>query len=259
MKLLNLDMQSQMMNNLGVFFMKIKLSKINILLLTMLLGVAISFQIKNLNVKPEYVSLKAIHDYKKTIEKEKASIVSLKNLINDYKSKIQDYELAKNKDEDISHLLQSEIEESKAIAGLIDLQGPGIILIMNDGSRELYEGEDANNIIVHNVDVLNILNDLKVAGADAISVNGQRIISTTEIDCDGPTITINNRSYAQPFIIKAIGNPKQLESAIKAPGTYGSLLKEVGLFIEAYTSVNIEIPGYSEELYFNYMKVKEGE
>ncbi|MDK2918219.1 MAG: hypothetical protein PWQ37_952 [Candidatus Petromonas sp.] len=234
-------------------------SKLNILLLTIILGIAISFQIKNLNPKYKYVPLKVIYDYKKVIQKEKAEINNLRPLIESYKEKIQAYETAKDKDGDITSLLKNEISQFKTISGFTDVQGPGIILIIDDGSRKLYEGEDPNNIIVHNIDILNIINDLKVAGAEAISINGQRVLSNSEIDCNGPTIKINGQLFAQPFIVKAIGEPKHLEAAIKAPGTYGNLLKEVGLFIEVNTSINIRIPKYSEDLTFDFLQVKEGD
>ncbi len=236
-----------------------RLSKISIFILTIILGISIAIQIKYMDFKFEYIPLKTIYDYKKSIEREKTEVMNLQKLIKEYDNKIQEYNLASNKDEDITKILQDEIKEYKTISGYTDLNGAGIILIMSDGTRELYEGEDANNIIVHDIDVLNIINDLKVAGAEAISINGERVINGTEIYCDGPTITINNKTYGQPFIIKAIGEPKQLESAIKAPGTYGNLLKGIGLFIEAYTSVNIEIPAFTEDVFYEYLKVKEGD
>lgn len=235
------------------------LARLNIFLLTVLLGITISLQIKNLNNKYEYVPLKVIHDYKKAIEKENAEIDNLKDVIANYNEKIKEFENVKIREGDITKLLKTELIELKTISGFTDVEGPGIIIIMDDGSRELYEGEDPNVLIVHNVDVLNIINDLKNAGAEAISINNQRVLSISEIDCSGYTIKINGREYAQPFIIKAIGEPKHLEAAIKAPGTYGNLLKEIGLFIEVNTSVSITIPKYSEDISYDYLQVKEGE
>lgn len=239
---------------MGNFF-----SKFNILVLTILLGIAISFQIKNLSTRHEYVPLKVIYDNKKILDKERAEVENLKAVIQDYKNRIEEYDRVKAKDGDITKVLKSEIQRMKTLSGYTKVEGPGVIVILDDGSRQLYEGENPNNILVHDIDVLNIINDLKSAGAEAISVNGQRLLPTSEIVCSAYTVQINGQEYGQPFVIKAIGEPKHLEAAIKAPATSGYFLKEIGLFVEVNTSVNIKIPKVSEDLYFQFLKVKEGD
>lgn len=190
------------------------------------------------------------------IEIEQVEIKSLGNLLVETKEKIKNIKDEQAKG-NVQSLLEQEADEYKAVAGLLGLEGPGVLVLLSDGERELIEGEDPNNLLVHDIDVLNIVNDLKIAGAEAISLNGQRIISVSEINCAGPTIKINDQVYSQPYIIKAIGNSDYLQAAIKAPGTYGNLLKQVGLFVEANTSVSIGIPSYEEPLDYNYMKVVE--
>jgi len=235
------------------------LTKFIVFLLTTLLGISIAFQIKDTNKRYQYVPLKTIYDYQKQLDKEKAEITNLNILIESYKNKITEYENVRLKDGDITNLLKEEIKEYKNLAGYNDMQGPGIILIMDDAVRDLYEGEDPNNVIVHNIDVLNIVNDLKIAGAEAISINGQRLLANSEIDCSGYTIKVNSEEYGMPIIIKAIGEPKQLEAAIKAPGTYGNFLKDFGLFLEVNTSVSIKVPKFSEEIIYNYLTNEEGD
>jgi len=236
-----------------------KFPRFAIFLLTFTLGIALTLQFKNPNNNYKYVPINVIYNYNKSLEKEKAEINNLKTLKYNLINKIKDYESASEKDENMIQLILEQIKEYKMLSGITDLEGPGIIVIMDDATRDLYEGEDPNNLLVHNIDVLNIVNDLKVAGAEAISINGQRLLSNSEIDCSGYTIKINNEEYGMPIIIKAIGEPKQLEAAIKAPGTYGNLLKEIGLFIEVNTSISIKIPGYKEGISFSYLKTKEGD
>lgn len=60
-----------------------------------------------------------------------------------------------------------------------------------------------------------------------MSVNGQRIVANSEIKCSGATITINGITYGQPFIIKAIGDQKQLEASVLSPDSYGDILKQL--------------------------------
>ncbi|SHK38478.1 DUF881 domain-containing protein [Paramaledivibacter caminithermalis] len=224
--------------------MKKKYIKLNIFVLTTILGILVSFQVKSINNNQEYVSLDEIRDYKQNLEKEKAEIAQLNTSIEDYKNKIEQFRLSKIRDGDITKLLKEEIKEYKTISGFTDVYGPGVIIIMDDATRELYEGENPNDVLVHDVDVLNIVNDLKAAGAEAISINGQRVLSNSEIDCSGYTIKINGKEYGHPFIIKAIGEPQHLEAAINAPMTYGYMLKTYGIFIEVNPSTYVKVPKY---------------
>ncbi|KXG75013.1 DUF881 domain-containing protein [Thermotalea metallivorans] len=238
--------------------MKYNVWKLNILLFSILVGFAISLQAKNVKGEYLYVPLKVIHDYKVAIESERKEMENLQKMILEKKKQMEEYKKIKQEGGVIKEAMQKELEEQKLIGGFVDVEGPGIILVVNDGTRELYEGEDPNNVLVHDIDVLNLVNDLKVAGAEAISINGQRLLATSEMSCAGYTIRINNQVFAQPFVIKAIGDPKTLEAALNAPGTYARFLKEiVGLYIEVNTVLNIKIPKYSEEIDFQYLKPAE--
>ena len=104
------------------------------------------------------------------------------------------------------------------------------------------------------------VNDLKTAGAEAVSVNEQRIMSISEIQCAGATITVNNHTYGQPFVIKAIGDPDMLGAAIKSPESYASLLKDVyGLGLEVEVYENVKISKFNSDINWKYLTPKEGE
>ncbi|MDF2545489.1 DUF881 domain-containing protein [Anaerosolibacter sp.] len=234
--------------------------KFNILLFAILIGFAISLQVKNVKGEYQYVPLKVIHDYKVSIESEEKELENLHRIVLDKKKQIQEYERIKEEGGDIEDAMLRELNEQKLIAGFVDVEGPGVILVLNDGTRELYEGEDPNAVLVHDIDVLTLVNDLKEAGAEALSINGQRVLSTSEMTCAGYTIRINNQVFAQPFIIKAIGDPKTLEAALKAPDSYAQILKEFyGLYLEVNTVLNMKIDKFSEDINHIYLtEVKEG-
>lgn len=231
-------------------------SKVTIMILTIILGLLVSVQIKNINNKYEYVSLDTIRDYKQNIEKEKAEIENLKSLINDYEMKINEYNSTKIKDGDITKLLEAELKEYETVSGLNDVYGPGVMIIMSDATRELHEGENPNDLLVHDLDVLTIINDLKVAGAEAISINNQRVLSSTGISCSGYTIEVNGVDYGLPFIIKAIGNPSHLQAAIDGPNTTGYWLQEYGIFLEVNTRTYIKVPKFDEDISYKYLITK---
>lgn len=238
--------------------MKLTVWKFNILVLCILLGFLISLQIKSVNGEYLYVPLETINGYKTAIKSEEKEIENLREVIKERKQRINEYFNIVEEGGKIKETMLKELEEQQLISGFTNVEGQGIILVVNDATRDLYEGENPNDVLVHDLDILNLINDLKAAGAEAISVNGQRLLPTSEINCNGHNIRVNGRVYAQPFIIKAIGDSKTLEAALVAPDTYGNYLKEyVGLYVEVDTGMNIQISGFSEGIDIEYVKPNE--
>lgn len=226
--------------------------------LVFLLAILLSIQVRAAQDAEKYVSLNEIQTYTQELERESAELNQLVERVRLMTLQISEYENSKAESGGIEEAMINQIEKIKAFSGLKDLEGQGVIVIINDGERELNEFEDPNNVLVHNMDVQNLVDDLRYAGAEAISINDQRFIfGKTEIQCTGPTIRINDEVFAQPFIIKAIGDKHHLESAINAPGSFGQVLRQYGVFLEVYTSVNIEIPAYTGTTRPVFMKATE--
>lgn len=95
-----------------------------------------------------------------------------------------------------------------------ETKGKGVIISINDSTKPLAIGENPNLMIVHNVDLLSIVNELWRSGAKAISINNKRITSTTEFNCIGSTIMINNSRTLPPYTINAIGNQNNLYNTV---------------------------------------------
>lgn len=237
-----------------------KFKNILFFLFCILIGLLISIQSRIITGSFLYISPKILQEYDNSIKTEKMEIEQMKILISEKQKKLDAYQSFSGESDSILSTMTQELNKIKLISGFTDVQGEGVIITLDDGTRELYQGEDPNDILVHDIDLLTIINDLKVAGAEAISINGQRIINNSEINCSGHSVRINNQFFAQPFIIKAIGAPKTLESAISAPGTYGELLREYGLILNVNKSINIRIAKYSEGNNYKFLKtVEEGE
>lgn len=99
-------------------------------------------------------------------------------------------------------------------AGLTAVKGSGIVITMEDAPAR---GElDVMEYIIHDNDINNILDELKANGAQAISINGERVMFSTKPVCAGPTIIVNNNRYPPPYVIKAIGDPDVLYNAIES-------------------------------------------
>ena len=99
-----------------------------------------------------------------------------------------------------------------------------------------------------------MINELKNAGAEAISINGQRIVSNTAITCDGNVIRINNQKIGAPYVIQAIGYPEYLESGLNLPGGLIQYLNRDGVITKVEKSNNITIPKYTGTITYEYAK-----
>jgi uncharacterized protein YlxW (UPF0749 family) len=96
--------------------------------------------------------------------------------------------------------------------------------------------------IVHDVDIVVLLNDLKAAGAEAIEINGKRITNLSEVVCAGPLIRVNNEVIPAPFVIVAIGDMDELYEAVTEKGTYAYELKNTyGMEVVAVKGYNLTV------------------
>lgn len=145
--------------------------------------------------------------------------------------------------------LQSELRTLNALIGAIDVNGEGIIITLADNSSVTNQTigifDNISNYLIHDTDLIMLVNELKNAGAEAISINDERIISTTSITCDGTVILINGNKISSPFTIKAIGSPALIFGAIQRTGGLLEELYAYGLVSSISQEENVTIYKYS--------------
>ena len=130
------------------------------------------------------------------------------------------------------------------------------IIITLDDNRNV-EGDELNisQYLVHEEDLLYIVNELFNSGADAVSINDQRIVSTSSIQCDGNIIRINGKMVGVPITIKAIGYPERLDGALNRPGGYLQMMALDGIKITTTRSEKITIQKYEGVYSSEYLKI----
>ena len=153
--------------------------------------------------------------------------------------------------------LETEVERLKEFAGEVPLEGKGIQLILDDSKVTAQVGENPNLYIIHDDDLLRVINELRAAGAEAISINGERLVSTSEIRCAGPTLSVNNNRSAPPYVILAIGNPSNLASALKLRGGVLDTFKFWGIQAELTMPEVVKIPAFKGRRTFEYAQAAE--
>lgn len=148
---------------------------------------------------------------------------------------------------------RNQIKQGNKLIGTTEVTGPGAIIRLEDSQIESSKVLDPSLLVVHDVDIFYIINELKNAGAEAISVNEQRIVPTTAIECGGNIITINGEKIGSPFIIKAIGLPENFAN-LDRTGGYLERMREAGLTAELKKQNSVTIPKYSGIINYKYAK-----
>lgn len=148
--------------------------------------------------------------------------------------------------------LRDQIQRLQMAAGLTEIRGPGVRVMLDDSDRPYSPGENPNAYILHDEDLLKVVNELLAGGAEAISVNGQRLVARSEIRCVGPTVMINGVRTAPPVEILAVGDPQTLESSLTLRNGVVDYLRLWGIQISIEKKAEIEVPAYQGSLDFRY-------
>ena len=220
-------------------------TKANLLiaLVFMVLGFMLSVQYKSTE-RAKTVRLDRVEDLSarlKTVEKEKEQLGK---------------ELAELHKKSSEALPTAEAERMSILAGTTDVTGPGLELLLDDSTINAKKDQENPNLyIIHDEDLLRVVNELRAAGAEAMSLNDQRIISTTEIRCAGPTVSVNNVRSAPPYIIKVIGEPKNLTKALQMRGGVVETFRFWGIQVKIKQLEKVTVPALKIPRSFEYTKV----
>lgn len=154
--------------------------------------------------------------------------------------------------------VETQLEQARMAAGLEDVEGPGVIVTLDDSKRAPEKGQDPNVFLLHDDDLLKVVNELRDAGAEAISINGQRLVATSEIRCAGSTVSINNTRTAPPVELRAIGDPAVLEAALRLRGGIAETLLFWGIQVDIKQQKLVVVPAYKGSLQPQYAKPAAG-
>lgn len=141
--------------------------------------------------------------------------------------------------------LAADLNETRMLAGLTALHGPGVIVTIADSRRPLRPGEDPNLVLIHYSDVHAVVGALFAVGAEAVAVNDERLVGTTGISCVGTTILCNTRRLAPPYRITAIGDAPTLRAAALARGGILDQLQGFDFPVMVTVAGDLRVPAYA--------------
>ena len=151
---------------------------------------------------------------------------------------------------------EEELKKNNMLLGLTDVTGEGVVVTLKDNDAvDSSKVLDLSYLLVHDGDLLGIVSELKNGGAEAISINGERIVSTSSITCEGNVISINGEKVSSPFTIKAIGKPTMYSALSRPGGTIEYLNSRIIATIKQESDITIE--KYNGVISAKYMKYDE--
>ena len=161
-----------------------------------------------------------------------------------------------------TQLLNKQLQDAKAAAGLTKVEGPGIIVTVRDSAQSAHDrnlpDQLASYVNIHDTDVLRIVNELIASGAEAISVNDHRIAGLSSFRCVGPTILVNDVKIASPVIIKAVGDPATLAGGMNLnDGVLGEIRNTDPKMVTLEAAKRMSVPAYSGRTELRLGKVPE--
>lgn len=194
-----------------------------------------------------------------TSEKEKNADLAIQ--LAELQQSLETYRNESASSDQVNNRMKAELDKANTLSGLTDLKGSGVIVTLSDSTAS-DPGGNYEQYIIHDGDLRMVLTELLGAGAEAVSVNGQRIIGTSAVRCVGNTIMINDVKIAAPFEITAIGEPSTLEAALMIKGGVVDYLKSWSIGLNIKKQDEVKVPRYSGIVNFKYAEAvtdKEGE
>jgi len=232
-----------------------------IFVLTLAIGFLIALQIKTTSITGSYaggmISLAQAQASAAELSQLKTEKEELLKELTELETKVKNYENEAAADDSDYKQRFLELEKYRMIAGITDVKGPGVVVTIDDPQAQ--PGVTKDSVITYNYELMLVLvNKIREAEAEAISINGQRITAFTEISLAGSNININGVATAPPYEVKAIGNPSMLESTLSIRyGILYSMQKEYGLSVSLNQKEEIEIPRYAGVISFQYAETVE--
>lgn len=177
--------------------------------------------------------------------------LELEERLAEHRVRIAELEASAAEEAGMAESFNRELEEVRATAGLTSITGPGVIVTLAD-SELVPQGQDPEACLIHDFDILGVVNALFASGAEAVSVNDERIVPATAVRCAGNTILVNSRRLGNPYIVLAIGDAEALDEGIRQDDAIAPLFDTYpavyGLVVKVERTAELTVPPYRGSL-----------
>jgi len=236
--------------------MRVNEANIFLLIATIIIGILIAMNV-NLGGKTKFLD---VEQYQKAYDSRTKLQNEISNLEDQYvetNDKINKYERSSISEDEVRKEMIGEISKNKLALGLLPVVGNGVKITLNDAPEATILGQDVPlYMLIHDSDLTMVVNDLRAAGAEAIAINGYRIIGSTAGLCAGATVEIDGIKIIAPFYITAIGNQDVIKSFLENQQNHLKSLKVRSCYVDIESVYDEKLPAYNGELKSEYLRLK---
>ena len=182
----------------------------------------------------------------------------LKQQILELRASIQDLEAAGHGGAAVTKDLNTQLERARIAAGLVPLSGPGIVIQLSDSTAAIPPDDNQRDYLASGRDVLVVVEELWLAGAEAIAVNGERVTVATAIIDIGGSVLVNSAYVTAPYQVSAIGRDDIFERLASSAGFVDFVrgrAETFGIGISYATPESVDLPAYAGSVNLRYGRV----
>jgi uncharacterized protein YlxW (UPF0749 family) len=182
------------------------------------------------------------------IRAEQQQTVQLEREVEELRARVTAFEEAGTADAAELEGLSKRIDALLAPAGMTPVRGPGVEVTLTDSALETSPSGDLNDLVIHEQDLQAVINALWAGGAEAMSVNDQRILATTAIRCVGNTLLLHGAVYSPPYVVRVIGDEVALRDALERDTVVAALrtaAAHYGLGFAVTPQAEMVLPAYA--------------
>lgn len=204
---------------------------------------------RHLREQPE-VRTRNLYALATMLRQEREARRQLEVQLEELQRRVREFEQAAASGRTALEALRRQVEEYRLALGLVPVEGPGVVVHVAEPQPRPAQGSAA----VQYQDLVAVANELWAAGAEAVAVNGQRVVATSGFSQVGGTILVNLRRLSPPFVVEAIGEPATLEGALNIRGGVVEGLRGLGLDIRVERRNRIRLPAFQGGFQFEHAR-----
>jgi uncharacterized protein YlxW (UPF0749 family) len=182
------------------------------------------------------------------IRREQARVNALSARAEELAAEIAAAQRSRPGDPKLADALSARLDEIGPSVGLTAVRGPGVVVTLTDAPSDEAGAADLNDLVIHEQDLQAVINALWAGGAEAMSVNGERVLATTAIRCVGNTLLLHGSVYSPPYQIRVVGDREAMTGALgrdEAVAHFRRAVEEFGLGFEVATAERLDVPAFN--------------
>jgi uncharacterized protein YlxW (UPF0749 family) len=188
------------------------------------------------------------------IERERRTTAELQRQVEALRTQLDQVRTSGAGRQEGSAVLNQLVQEASAAGGLVAMRGPGLKVTLDDSKLDRSPAGNVNDLVIHSQDVQAVVNALWQSGAEAMSINGQRLVGTSAVLCVGNTLLLNGSVHSPPYEVTALGASKAMFENDKLVGQLHGDAETFGLRFSVVEDDRLRVPAYSGVVSTHYAR-----